>query len=703
MAESMTKRIKGQITVFSALTIVLVLSLVCTCIRSAGVSAVRAHFESAAALSVESVFAGYSNQLLEEFDIFARKDTDNFSGLLTHYVKENVTDDLQFLSCEVTDKILMTDCGGECVASEIVSYMKQGGIAAALLKSEDLTKTKEQSEALKEITDAILECENSLCEMDTYILGIIQETEGISVDNTGIVVYHGKPVSTGEYFVKAVIHEEVSKASTGITDDRVYECAQKNDRYTNVCESIDNMLADIDGYKEALDSDDGEAVCRDYVMAYKNEYDLLDTVFSETKASVQSALNYVKEYNEKKSDADTKAEQCLKMLNQKKDKIDEELYTNLKEQIEELQNNSKSSLCDVDKVFYCLVKKEEQLLSCYDSLHGVGCEISAENISALSDGLDRLRGKFSEFSNDGLVFDYSGIDFSEKSEGLKKIKEIYKTISEGVTGLVIDSDKISEKTISIQNLAGSYINDDTLKKSGSSIISDVENELLYNEYLFEKFSSYTDYIGEDGSFNKDSEKQLDYMIEYILYGQSSDRENLSLAVSELALLREGINLAYLLTDSAKKQEAYALALTLVGYTGNLALVCAAKYMILTAWAYGESIVELRRLYRGEKVELIKTGAGWHLSLNGLLQLEFDDDGTGDKGLGYEEYLRTLLLMENSVKKSYRTMEAMELRMIELGNVSFRMKDYVYGMEVDFVYRIKLIDQYVEKHISYNYG
>jgi hypothetical protein len=391
----------------------------------------------------------------------------------------------------------------------------------------------------------------------------------------------------------------------------------------------------------------------------------------------------------------------MEKLNQKKDKLGEELYTSLREEIEKLQTNG-SSLCDVDEIYPALKEKEMQMSDCLELLQNTDREISQDNTSELYGKLDRLYDSFLQFSNDRLVFDYSEIDFSEKKEGLKKIREIYETISEGITGLVIDADKISDKTISYSNLAGNYMNDNTLSESGS-IITEAEKELLYNEYLFKKFASYTDYISDDGSFNKNSEKQLDYMIEYILYGKSGDRENLSLGVAELAMIREGINLAYLLTDSEKKQEAYVLALSLAGYTGNMALVHAAKYVILAAWAYGESVIELRQLYRGEKVELIKRRENWNLSLEKLLKLEFDDAEKSDKGLDYEQYLRMLLLMEDSVKKSYRTMEAMELRMIELGNPTFRMKDYIYGAEADIVYKITRTGQYVQKHVSYNYG
>lgn len=69
-----------------------------------------------------------------------------------------------------------------------------------------------------------------------------------------------------------------------------------------------------------------------------------------------------------------------------------------------------------------------------------------------------------------------------------------------------------------------------------------------------EFASYTDYLKEDKTLETQTQKQLDYMLEYILYGKTSDEENLQQGMTELSLMREGVNMAYLLTDSEKRQK-----------------------------------------------------------------------------------------------------------------------------------------------------
>lgn len=69
---------------------------------------------------------------------------------------------------------------------------------------------------------------------------------------------------------------------------------------------------------------------------------------------------------------------------------------------------------------------------------------------------------------------------------------------------------------------------------------------------------------------------------------------------KLSGIRTGINLAYLITDQSKKAEAYSLAATALGFTGNMAIIKAGQYLVLSVWAYAEAVVDLRKLYSGEK-------------------------------------------------------------------------------------------------------
>ena len=156
----------------------------------------------------------------------------------------------------------------------------------------------------------------------------------------------------------------------------------------------------------------------------------------------------------------------------------------------------------------------------------------------------------------------------------------------------------------------------------------------------------------------------------------------------LSGIRTGMNMAYLITDQNKKAQALTLATSALGFTGNMALIKGGQYLIMSIWAYGEAVMDMRDIYAGKKVKLLKNSRSWKLSLEGLLNMTFDTDKEADdEGLDYKDYIRMLLLMESAEHRNYRTMGAMELRMISMGHENFRMKNYVVSAKGEAVFRI----------------
>lgn len=182
---------------------------------------------------------------------------------------------------------------------------------------------------------------------------------------------------------------------------------------------------------------------------------------------------------------------------------------------------------------------------------------------------------------------------------------------------------------------------------------DTVSEVLFGEYILEKMSFATKIKGK---------APLSYQIEYILAGRETDAENLEAVAKQLLLLREGVNFIYLLSDTVKYNEAKALAAVIAGFTGLEPLIEVTAAAILFAWAYGESIVDVRKLLSGGKVPLLKSKQTWQLSMKQLLDLSKNLDAKGrdsSAGWSYEQYLRILLAAENKNQKVMRTMDMIE--------------------------------------------
>ena len=199
------------------------------------------------------------------------------------------------------------------------------------------------------------------------------------------------------------------------------------------------------------------------------------------------------------------------------------------------------------------------------------------------------------------------------------------------------------------------------KREGYGDFSDVSegigklDHLLLGEYLMEHFPDATK-AGQKGDL-------LDYQLEYFLEGKGSDRENLEAVVKKLLMLRFVPNYIYLQGNAAKKAEAKAMALSLCAVLAVPAVTEAAAQAILLAWAYGESLVDIRSLLGGGKIPLVKSDENWQLSLSGLLKLGEDGDLNDGKdckeGLGYRDYVRMLLFLTSKEKLGLRALDMIE--------------------------------------------
>lgn len=184
------------------------------------------------------------------------------------------------------------------------------------------------------------------------------------------------------------------------------------------------------------------------------------------------------------------------------------------------------------------------------------------------------------------------------------------------------------------------------------------------------------YIGEKcGCYTKPLEKGfMKYQMEYILTGKESDRAALERVAEELLLIREASNCACLFTDSARIGQAETLAAIVSIVLLNPELKEAFKTVLLFAWAYMESIRDLRVLFKGGRIPLRKTPDTWRTSLLSILTPEAPGDNGGtETGLLYTDYLQALLYLEGRSKKTMRTMDVMEMDIRKTqGNAGFRM-------------------------------
>ena len=265
-----------------------------------------------------------------------------------------------------------------------------------------------------------------------------------------------------------------------------------------------------------------------------------------------------------------------------------------------------------------------------------------------------------EASLDELLKEHDG-ELPAENNPLANMEQVKKR---PLTELVMPKDRaVSEKKIDTEQLLSVRS-----RNEGFGTFADVAEEkavttLALGEYVLEHFSSAVLDEEEEPNNRGAATGALDYEAEYILGGKASDRENLDTVIKKLLMMRFAPNYGYILTDGEKRTEAEGLAFTLCTALAVPVITEAVTQAILLAWAFGESIMDLRSLLSGKRVPLVKTKESWQLQLSSLLTLGTEEDRKEgmdtESGLSYKEYLRILLFLANKENTSVRCLDLIE--------------------------------------------
>jgi hypothetical protein len=731
----MVVRVKAQITIFASMVLMLAMALVCTSIKSAVDSTVVVRANMAAALGVESAFANYSRQLADRYGVLFVPSSDSFYGGILSNVASNC-DNGQLGGLAVTGitpvrEVSPTDNGGSAFALEVVEYMKYGLFSdfAQLLLDRD-SEVKKQEKA-GEIMDEISGCQEEAFQIEENMLALVKAIDGLDTGSSGFVVSWGSPNAVNGGFLKAMCLGRVSGENLGIDDDRVYSSVK--DKCHSVTEVLDEIGTSIeklweleadadeadedgadddnegaggassdggddgdDGENDDGGDDDGGGGSPEYEQLKSAIYDDVASFASLSQmaaAYCQKGIMCCDDYIEGKKSLVEKATAIDARISAAATVLGDDLANGLSEDVGRIKGFDMSdAICDPAnmrnqlKSMSPLLDELEGLAESMETAEGDG------DYEMLSRLVERAMSAVNKVSYDKLRFDYSGVDFKDDGRGEKLLKEITKTLKNGILGIVVENvEGISKKQVGLVNLATAWEGDAVDGSEGS-----LKDIVLYDTYVMDKFTNY----GEE------NDEYLDYQVEYVLNGKNNDYDNLYATVLSLSALREGANLVSLFTDAARKEECRTLSMGLFGFTGVPALVVVGQYAIMAAWAYGEALVDVRTLLSGGKVSLVKTKDNWRLGLDGLLAMKLSCDGEGEAqdGLDYGQFLAILLGLEKGTHKYYRTMALMEMWMVKQGNADFRMCGQIYEVEAELSFEIRAYgkSRSYTRTVQYNY-
>lgn len=213
---------------------------------------------------------------------------------------------------------------------------------------------------------------------------------------------------------------------------------------------------------------------------------------------------------------------------------------------------------------------------------------------------------------------------------------------------------------------------------------------IFLTYLFEKMGNY-------GRVREDS--LLCFQLEYIAMGEASDYENLKAVADKLISWRFAVNAVAIQESGSMYGEAENLAKSLQAVQLKKEFEQPVTCSILYAWAYLESVSEVKSLFSGGKVELTKSS--WHTAIEQVISGELPSCFEGDTGLSYEQYLGCMLMLLAEEERNLRTMDIMEMDIRSLtGNPGFCMDFCVERFRAEIFAQGMMEEKYV---FSRTYG
>lgn len=689
------KKLRGSVSLFAATVFLLVASVITATIRSARIHGAKVMVRTASSMALDSVFAEYDSQLFSEFGILlfdgkqGQKEVskETLAGKLWNYMQYNLDShkDLYFSGSSdlygitgngvsVDRLIAATEHGGllwQDMAVDYEKYAKPVNLAAEYLGFEE---TNKEAKAVQEISDKIVECTEQILKINNKVRMLVGLVDGVKCPETGIDY---SEIETEESFIKKFCPVEPTYDNlrinqpllSSIISGKVVDPLSNLDRAEKYIQTGQTKEAEDELY--LISGLAGECLRR---------IDNTDMLGKFVGADMETLKEGIEEADE--------------LISGNSEYLSDDVMEGLAEeitQIEQYREVMAEEVCDVEKINGAVMRNRAVLERIIHEISEINVNGDSEKVQGQ---LMKLREIIKSYSFEGLEFNYSSLGVS--SEDTSILDALSDFLENGLLSIVLPDGK-SVSSVSVPRLPDSASNvcgktkDTSMLTAGGDSASLLAKNIIYTEYVMDNFASFMD----------DGGTVINYEVEYIICGENTDKKNLTETVMRIAALRSGVNMVYLLTDSDKKSDAYTLAVSMAGATALEPVIRLLQYTIMYVWAFAEGLSDVRILFAGEKIEIMKTEDTWNLSFDKLLSHDFssNSDSKNKNGLDYEMFLRILLYLESDSIKAAYTMDLVEFYMIVNHDKKFRLKDYVYGMEISTSYRLKgMRDGYTEKSV-----
>lgn len=477
----------------------------------------------------------------------------------------------------------------------------------------------------------------------------------------------------GEMFWKDIKEAAGAGTMTGIYDGQEKEVGKLEDAVEKILACVEKQEAYARNIREALSQDDAGKFYKE-AGAFRRETERMPSLISSYEKRAEQLKQAVGKGESRFQDIQKDFRENRKQLFETQMNpyyaYIEEDGTRYQEVLHQQELSLENSRL-LDRTEELVKQLEEEAREREDGdLEGDAEEYSLSPAAALWD----------DFHATGLMLE------REKGDREKRgfLEQVRKMVQGGLLQVVLpEGMELSEAVIAGYGLPSADAAEEMT--AGMAAAADVPGadartlaeQMLVHEYCGEYFLHA---LSQD-------KKPVQYELEYILQGKRSDKENLEQTVSQLFLIRQGLNLIHILSDAEKRDEARALAAVITGAAGLAPLLEITACFIIVVWAMGEAVMDLRQLLSGGKIPLWKKKEDWSLSLEGLLSMgqegQYQNSGTlteETRGLSYASYLKLLLLAEESGQKQMRMLDVIQMN-LQRQEPGFSMKQCAYRVDI----------------------
>ena len=458
---------------------------------------------------------------------------------------------------------------------------------------------------------------------------------------------------------------------------------------------------------------------QDCITDINSKQSNLETLVIGTLGSIESALSCIESINDSRRESSSYVDSLIDSVAAAKDKLEQSFYEELLRSSDEMKAYTDETVSKIS-IIYNITQMKETLQSNKEVLNNINKkgipQFFVGSLNSWKNELQTIDSMFKQYSHSGLAIDYSS--FKLEKESNKVLSTFKSLINSGIAGLVIEGmDQLSKAKLPEGSLISTsmsigkensnvamdeMLSNATKEKNNNEMIGTFDQagisigsvlaeggnkileNILYIAYLEDHCS---DYLLKDTT----GEQVLNYELEYILFGNTTDNENAEATATRIVLIRTIVNLLHVFTDSQKNSTALSFATALVGFSGLPFLVSVTKYIVLFVWAFEAALVETASIMLGKDVPILTTRENFTLEFTEVLSMSKEkiiskakDYESVKNGLyfGYKDYIRLFLLVQNKTKQNYRTMDLIQENLRYVYDSDFLLSRCITNYEVN---------------------